>query len=317
MHTPLITLFGGSGFLGRYVVESLAEEGYNLRIAVRHPDAARHLKPAGRVGQISVMQTNIREETSVRRAIVGADIVINLVGVLHESGSQTFAALQAQGAERIAKIAADNGVSRLIHISALGVDKATKSRYARSKLNGEKAVMNAFKTATILRPGLIFGADDNFFNRFAHMASILPFVPVIGEGKTRFQPVYVKDVAQAVLACIQSRETAGKTYELGGPAIYSFDTMMEIMLKEIDSPSSLLHIPTTIARLMATLTEWLPNPPLTRDQITLLQYDNVVSDNALTFNNLGLIPSSAESILPHYLWRYRKGARFAHRHEAQ
>ncbi|MDX2112182.1 MAG: complex I NDUFA9 subunit family protein [Alphaproteobacteria bacterium] len=305
-HTPIITLIGGSGFLGRYVARRLAKAGYRLRIICRNPDAAAHLKTAGDVGQIALVAGNIARPETLKGKLDGSFAVINLVGVLFESGKQNFTALHAKGAETLALMAREAGAERFIQISSLGVDRAADSAYARTKLLGEKAVQAAFPAATILRPSVVFGAEDNFFNQFAQMASLAPALPLIGGGKTRFQPVYVDDVAAAVEASLNDETTMGETYELGGPRVYSFREILEYILRTTDRRRYLAPLPMALASMIGAASEILPRPPLTRDQVRLLKYDNIVSPGARSFAHLGITPTAVETIVPGYLARYNR-----------
>jgi NADH dehydrogenase len=308
------TVFGGSGFIGRYIVKRLAQEGWVVRVAVRDPASAYSLKPLGNVGQIVPFPVRVQDPESVASAVSGADAVFNLVGILYEpGGEQTFEKVQQQGAGTIAEQAAEAGVPRMIHVSAIGADEASDSVYARTKALGENAVLAAMPSATILRPSIVVGPEDDFFNRFAAMARISPVLPLIGGGKTRFQPVYVGDVADAAMAAVHNPDTKGQTYELGGPRIYTFKQLMELMLKEIGRRRLLLPIPFDVANLQARVAELLPKPPLTRDQLKMLKRDNVVSAEAKGFADLGIKPQAIEVILPRYLHRYRIGGRFAKR----
>jgi NADH dehydrogenase len=305
MAQRLATVFGGSGFIGRYVVTNLARQGWMVRVAVRRPDEALFLKTAGVVGQVTPIATNVRDRASVVRAIDGADAVANLVGILHEGGRQRFQAIQADGARSIAEEAARAGVRHLVHISAIGADPNSNSSYARTKAEGEAAVRQAFPKATILRPSIVFGPEDGFFNRFAKLAQISPFLPLIGGGKTRFQPVYVGDVAEAVTKAIETPAAAGRTYELAGPKLYSFADLMRLMLHEIGRKRVLMPLPFPIASLMGSVLQCLPNPQLTADQVRLLKRDNVPSAGSAGLTDLGITPTSVEAILPTYLDRYR------------
>jgi len=306
----LITVFGGSGFIGRNLVRDLADRGARVRVAVRHPNQALFLKPMGDVGQIQIVQANLRHAPSVAAAVEGADAVINLVGILFESGKQKFDEIQAKGAGRVAEAAAKAGVSRLVHISAIGADAASPSKYARAKAAGEEAVKAAFPTATILRPSIVFGPDDDFFNRFAGLATISPALPLIG-GETKFQPVYVGDVADAITAALEDEKSAGKTYELGGPRTYTFRELMELTLKEIQRKRMLITVPFGLAKFKAAFLQILPNPLLTVDQVKLLAFDNVVAPKAKKLKDLGITPTPAEAILPRYLYRFRKHGQFS------
>lgn len=305
MARGLVTVFGGSGFIGRYVVQHLARAGWQVRVAVRRPDEALFLKTAGDVGQVTPVAANIRDARSVAAAVAGADAVVNLVGILYQSGRQKFTSVQAEGAGRVAALAKAAGVKRLVQISAIGADAQSESGYAQSKAQGEQAVAGAFPGATILRPSIVFGPEDEFFNRFARLAMLSPALPLIGGGHTRFQPVYVADVAAAVEKVLDDAGTAGKTYELGGPRSYSFRDLMSLMLKEIGRCRALVPLPFALASLQATFLQLLPIPPLTVDQVRLLKRDNVVRAGALGFKELGLAPTALEAILPTYLDKYR------------
>ena len=305
MAQRLATVFGGSGFIGRYVVRNLARDGWLVRVAVRRPDEALFLKTAGVVGQVTPLAANLRDRASVAHAIVGADAVVNLVGILHESGRQRFQAVQAEGARMIAEEAARAGAARLVHVSAIGADANSGSSYARTKAEGEAAVRQAFPAATILRPSIVFGPEDDFFNRFGRMALLSPALPLIGGGRTRFQPVYVGDVADAIVTAIETPGTAGQLYELGGPKVYSFAELMRLLLDNLGRRRMLVPLPFPIASLMGSVMQCLPNPQLTADQVKLLKRDNVVSEGANGLASLGITPTSVETILPTYLDRFR------------
>jgi NADH dehydrogenase len=306
-----VTVFGGSGFIGRYVVARLADRGWTVRVAVRNPRRAMFLKPLGNVGQIVPIRTRLQSEEEVAAAVGGVDAVVNLVGILAPSGKQTFEAVQAQGAALIAKACAAEGIEAFVHVSAIGADPDSASDYARTKGLGERAVREALSTATILRPSIVFGPEDGFFNRFAAMARLSPALPLIGGGHTKFQPVYVGDVADAAVVALDSEAARGKTYELGGPHVYSFKRLMQILLKTIRRKRLLVPIPWAIAYAQGSVLQLLPDPPLTRDQVKLLESDNVVSEGALTLGDLGIDqPHSVEVIVPTYLDRYRPGGRF-------
>ncbi len=312
----LVTVFGGSGFVGAQVVRALAKRGYRVRVAVRRPGHAYRMRMLGDVGQIEVVQANVRAPESIARALSGAEACVNLVGALYESGRQKFQSLHAMGARNVAEAAAAAGVGRLVQISAIGADAESQAKYARTKAQGEAAVREAFPAATILRPSIVFGRDDHFFNRFGQMATLSPVLPLIGGGETRFQPVFVGDVAAAVVIAVADASTAGKTYELGGPAVYSFKALMRLMLREIDRKRILLPIPFPVARVIGALAEvpgaLLPIPPLlTADQVELLRSDNVVTTGALGLADLGIEPTAVEAIIPSYLFRFRKGGQYA------
>ena len=307
-----VTIFGGSGFIGRYVVERLADKGWTIRVAVRRPRQANFLKPLGDVGQIVPVRAPLQDEAAVRAACEGSEAVINLVGILFEAGAQSFGEVQALGAERVAKAAAAAGAKRMVQISAIGADESAGAEYARSKAYGEKAVREAFPSATILRPSIVFGPEDDFFNRFAAMARIAPALPLIGGGQTKFQPVYVADVADAVVAALETPAAQGRTYELGGPRVYSFKELMELLLETIGRRRFLVPLPFGAARLQASVLERLPGPPLlTRDQVTLLEADNVVADGALGLRDLGIEPTACEAIIPSYLQHFKRGGGFS------
>jgi len=311
MNHSVVTVFGGAGFVGRYVVRALAQQGAQVRVACRRPEEAMRCKPMGDVGQIVPVAANIRNAESVAAAVAGADAVVNLVGVLYKRGPQNFDSLHVDGACMVADAAKSAGVKRFIHLSAIGADPESESDYARSKALGEKAVGDAFEGATILRPSIIFGPEDDFFNRFAALARLSPALPLIGPN-TRFQPVYVADVAKAVSACLADDATAGQCYELGGPSVHTFRELMEIMLAEIGRDRFLVPAPFWAASAKAFFLEhlrvpfFLPKPLLTRDQVRLLKYDNVVNEDAQGFDALGIVPTSLNAVLPTYLCRYRR-----------
>ena len=306
MQQEIITIIGGTGFLGRHIVRQLAKAGYTLRVIARNPSApdAQALKTCGDVGQIVLTSGNLTNPQSLVGKIEDSYAVINLVGILFESGSQRFARLHAQGAEKLAQMAASAGVPRFIHMSALGVDKAHGSSYANSKMLGEKAVLAAFNNATILRPSVVFGAEDNFFNQFASMASLLPFLPVIGGGATKLQPIYAGDVARAVEVCLANPATAGRIFELGGAKVYSFRELLAYILQVTHKKRALINLPFGLAAAIGSVVQHLPSPKLTRDQVRLLKYDNVVSDDALKLRDLGITPTTVESVVPQYLARF-------------
>lgn len=307
MNRKIITIIGGTGFLGRYVVTRLAKAGYALRVVGRHPTTAEHLKTAGDIGQIVLLPGDLARPESLAPHIEGAYGVINLVGVLFESGRQNFTNLHAQGAEKLALMAKEAGVERFIHISALGIEKAAESNYARTKLLGERAVLAAFPEATILRPSIMFGAEDNFYNQFAVMANFCPVMPVIGGGHTKFQPVYVDDVAAAIETCLEQLDVRGETFELGGPRAYTFREILEFIMQTTGKQRRLLALPFDVSTFMSFMAQYLPAPfRFTRDQVRLLKHDNTVSANAKNFMHLGIAPMAVEVIVPHYLARYSK-----------
>ena len=300
------TVFGGSGFIGRYVVMRLATQGHIVRVAGRNTEAARGSMMAGRVGQVVPLYVSLSNEAAVQRATEGADIVVNLVGILSERHAGDFQRVQAEGAGRIARAAASQGVGRMVQLSAIGADADSASMYARSKAEGERAVLAAMPGATILRPSLVFGAEDKFFNRFGSMAMTLPVMPVIS-GDTRFQPVYVGDVADAVMAVLTRDDAKGRTYELGGPRVWTFREILSWILRETRRNRPLIEVPMSVARLQARIGELVPGKPFTRDQLVLLGRDNVVSEGMPGLQDLGIVPTPVELVVPEYLDRYRVG----------
>jgi uncharacterized protein YbjT (DUF2867 family) len=303
-----IAVLGGSGFIGRYIVKRLAERGEVVAVGGRRAADAKFLKLKGDVGQVGLVNIAIDSSEDVLRAfLAGKDALINCVGTLYEHGTQKFDVVHHTAPAKLARLAREAGVERLIHLSAIGADPRSSSAYARSKAAGEQAVKDAFPTATILRPSIVFGPEDDFFNRFASMAVISPFVPLIGGGETRFQPVYVGDVASAAMHALDDPTTAGRTYELGGPGVYTFRALLELMLHEIKRHRRFIDLPFGIASLQARLMSLLPKPPLTPDQVEMLKHDNVVAAGALGLKMLGIEPTAVEAILPTYLDRFRRG----------
>jgi uncharacterized protein YbjT (DUF2867 family) len=312
----LVTIFGGSGFLGAQVVRALAKRGLRVRVAVRNPGRAYRSRMLGDVGQIEIVQANIRNPASIARAMDGAQACINLVGILHETGRQKFQSVQAMGARNLAEAATAAGVQRFVQVSAIGADPDSPSRYARTKAMGEAAVRELIPGAVILRPSIMFGQGDGFFNRFARMATLAPVLPLIGGGKTRFQPVFVGDVAAAVAHAVVDAEAEGRTYELGGPGVYTFKALMQLTLREIGRRALLLPIPFGAASVIGfggdLIGAFAPfAPPLTSDQVELMRSDNVAADGAPGLAELGLQPTALEAILPSYLYRFRKGGQYA------
>jgi uncharacterized protein YbjT (DUF2867 family) len=319
----LVTVFGGSGFVGRHVVRALVKRGYRVRVAVRRPDLAGFLQPLGTVGQINAVQANLRYPDSVAAAIKGADAVVNLVGILQESGRQSFAGVHANGARAVAQACAALGISRLVQISAIGADRDSKSSYGRSKAEGEAAVLALVPGAVVLRPSIMFGPEDGFFNRFAALARMLPVLPLVGGGETKFQPAFVGDVAEAIARAVDGAVAGGRIYELGGPEVKSFRELVAYICEVTGRKPLRVSLPFPLARLQARIIELvdmltlglLPNElKLTRDQVTLLESDNVVSQAAKAegrdFAGLGIAPSSVEAVVPSYLWRFRKAGQF-------
>jgi uncharacterized protein YbjT (DUF2867 family) len=313
----LVTVFGGSGFVGRSVVRALCKRDYRIRVAVRRPQLAGHLQPLGKVGQIHAVQANLRYPASVEAAMRDSHVAINLVGILAESGAQKFEAVQGLGAGSVARAAGAVG-ARMVHVSAIGADENSLSRYARSKAAGEKAVLAAVPSATIMRASVVFGPEDQFTNRFAALARISPMLPLIGGGLTKLQPVYVGDVATAVADAVDGKTKPGATYELGGPEVLTMREIMEIILATIERRRMLVSLPFGLAKWQAQLLQFAPGPlKLTPDQVALLRTDNVVSHTAnaagLTLEGLGIAADSLEAIAPQYLWRFRKTGQFAHK----
>ncbi|HWW24490.1 MAG TPA: complex I NDUFA9 subunit family protein [Caulobacter sp.] len=308
----LVTVFGGSGFVGGQVVRALAKAGHRVRVAVRNPNLAYRMRMLGDVGQIEVVQANLRNAPSVARAVDGAEAVVNLVGVLWESGRQTFQTLHVMGAKTVAEQARAAGAKRLVQVSALGADLESSSKYQRTKAQGEAAVRAAFPGAVVIRPSIMFGAEDKFFNKFGQMAALFPALPLIGGGETKFQPVYVGDVAQVVAKAVASPAAEGLTYELGGPAVYSFKALMELILRETGRNRVLAPIPFFAAGLIGKVGDLSPiNPPLTSDQVETLKTDNVADHGLPGLAEAGVVPTAVEAVVPSYLYRYRKGGQYA------
>ncbi len=305
MNNHLVTVFGASGFLGRHTVRALAKRGYRIRAVTRRPNLAGHLPPMGNVGQIQLCKADVLEPEQVAAALKGASFAINLTGVLIPHGDNSFDALHAGAAQTIAEEAKKAGVTALVHVSAIGADLRSESAYARSKADGENRLRKAFPGATILRPSIVFGPEDSFFNRFAALARALPALPLIGGGHTKFQPVYVGNVADAIVTALESETARGRTYELGGPSTYSFRELMEFILRETDRKRALVPIPFGLASVKAMFLQFLPSPLLTPDQVKLLRTDNVVGAGALTLTDLLILPTSVEAEVPAYLWRFK------------
>jgi uncharacterized protein YbjT (DUF2867 family) len=309
----LVTVFGGSGFLGRHVVRALANRGYRLRVAVRRPELTGYLRPMGKVGQIQAVQANVRYPQSVAAAMRDADAAVNLVGILFERGQQRFDAVQAAGAETVA-LAAKSAGAPLVHVSAIGADANSTAQYARTKAEGERRVRAAQPESVIMRPAILFGPEDDFFNRFAALARIAPALPLPGGGHTRFQPLYAGDAAEAIALAVDGGTKPGTIYELGGPDVHTFRDVMEFVLATIRRRRLLIPVPFEVLRMQAAFAQFLPKPPITPDQVEMLKGDNVVSDAARregrTLEALGIIPETIEAIVPTYLWRFRKTGQF-------
>ena len=321
MADELIVVFGGSGFIGRHVIKALARQGMRVRAPMRRPHLGQDLRVLGDVGQIHLMQANVRFPDSVARALEGATGVVNLVGVLHQSGKQTFQAMHVDATATIADAAKAAGIVKVVQVSSIGADPRAKAAYARTKGAAEQALRQRVPSATILRPSIVFGAEDNFFNRFAEMAKYAPALPLIGGGKTKFQPVHVQDVADAVVAALTRADAMGRTYELGGPRVYTFRELLDFTLKTIDRKRGYAHLPFFLAKPMGALMEAgaklvpVMAPPLTGDQVEMLKRDNIVGvsgEKGLgAIADLGVAPlETIESIVPTYLWRFRPYGQF-------
>jgi uncharacterized protein YbjT (DUF2867 family) len=312
-YDTLVTVFGGSGFVGRHVVRALAKQHYRIRVAVRRPELAGFLQPLGRVGQIHAVQANLRNAGSIQAAVRDADVVVNLVGILYERGRQRFETIHTFGAEAVALAAAQHG-ARLVHMSSLGASEQSTSAYARSKAAGESAVLAAMPSATIFRPSVVFGPEDDFFNKFAAMARMLPVLPLVGGGHTKFQPVFAGDVAAAFAAAVGGETRPGSIYELGGPETFTMREIMAYVLKTIERRRLLLSLPFWLAKAEAAVLQFMPKPLLTPDQVELLRSDSIVSETAAgerrTFAGLGITPVSPQAIVPSYLWRFRPTGQF-------
>ncbi len=310
MKEQIATIFGGTGFVGRQIVRELALRGVIVKVATRIPEAAYFLKPMGSVGQIVPVRCDYSDQAAVAALVKGSDIVINCIGILYEKGKSMFQHAHVDVPVIIASASAKAGVKRLVHISALGIESNT-SKYAKTKLEGEKALLSNFPDATILRPSVIFGEDDNFFNMFAKMAGVLPALPLIGGGKTKFQPVYVGDVADAVVAALETPKSCGQIYQLGGPEILDFKAVYERLFEYTHNPRPLIGLPFALAKIQAAFMCVLPKPLLTPDQVESLKHDNVVDETAQGLRDLGVTPTGLDAVLPLYLERYREGGRFA------
>jgi NADH dehydrogenase len=313
----LVTVFGGSGFVGRHLVRALLKRGWRVRAAVRRPDLAGHLQPLGNVGWVQPVQANLRYRRSIERAVEGADVVVNLVAILSERGRQTFEAVNVFGARAVAEAARAAGIGRLVHMSAIGADPQSPSAYGRSKAAGETAVFDTVGNAVVFRPSLQFGPEDSFFNRFAGMARAMPALPAFGGGHTRLQPVFVGDVARALADAVEGKVSGGRVYELGGPDVKTLRECIELVLRETDRRRLLVPVPWWFARVTGSILQFLPGRLLTADQVRQLEVDNVVSQAALdegrTFAAFGITPESLAAIIPTYLWRYRPRGQFERR----
>jgi NADH dehydrogenase len=310
MKQKIATIFGVSGFVGRHLIRRLTKKDFRIVATTRSPYLHGYLKPLGNPGQIDLEKVNLFDESNLRTLIKNSDIVINLVGILYETRKQKFADIHTNFPDLLSRICSDLKVEKFIHISALGVDENVRSKYIQSKLMGEKKILNNFNNSVILRPSIVYGDGDNFFNLFASLAEFFPALPLIGGGQTKFQPIYVSDLCKAIVAILDKEEIIENIYELGGSQIYTFKEMMEILLKQIKKKRFLMSIPFSVAKLQAKILQLFPKPLLTTDQVEMLKYDNVVSNNYPTLKDLKINPKTIEAVLPNYIWRFRKGGQF-------
>ncbi len=311
MSIKQVTVFGGSGFIGQAIVRALAREGLLVRVAARRIELAEPVKTAGDVGQITLMRANLRMPQSVARAIEGSQAVINAAGIPFQRGRQRYHSVHVEGAKAIAEAAKAAGVQRLVHISGIGADvRSSKNHFIRSKVEAEGAIVASFESATILRPSVVFGPNDAMFNRMARIACQAPFLPLIGSGKAKVQPVFVGDIGAAVIAVLARPDTAKSVFELGGPRVYSYREIAELVLREIDRRKPIIGVPAGLMKIAGLFAEFLPVPPITADQVELMCHDNVVRPGALSLETLGIEPTAAEAILPTYLDRFRIGGRY-------
>ena len=311
MKQKIATIFGATGFIGRHLIRRLTEKDFRIIVATRSPYLHGYLKPLGDPGQIDLERVNLFDEKTLKVLLKNSNVVVNLVGILYETRKQKFENIHSKFPELLSKLCNEHGIEKFIHLSALGINEDVKSMYMRTKLQGEKNILNNFDNSIILRPSIVFGPEDNFFNQFASLSQFLPFLPLIGGGQTKFQPIYVGDVAKAIATILETEEIDNKIYELGGAEIFTFQQLMNILLKEIQKRRFLIPIPFSIAKFMARILQLFPKPLITTDQIEMLKEDNVVSNNYGTLLDLNIEPTTIESILPHYIYRFRKGGEFA------
>ena len=311
MKQKIATIFGATGFIGRHLIRRLTEKDFRIIVATRSPYLHGYLKPLGDPGQIDLERVNLFDEKTLKVLLKNSNVVVNLVGILYETRKQKFENIHSKFPELLSKLCNEHGIEKFIHLSALGINEDVKSMYMRTKLQGEKNILNNFDNSIILRPSIVFGPEDNFFNQFASLSQFLPFLPLIGGGQTKFQPIYVGDVAKAIATILETEEIDNKIYELGGAEIFTFQQLMNILLKEIQKRRFLIPIPFSIAKFMARILQLFPKPLITTDQIEMLKEDNVVSNNYGTLLDLNIEPATIESILPHYIYRFRKGGEFA------
>ena len=306
----IIAIFGGGGFLAKHLMRQLTKLDYRVKVATRNPYLKGYLKPLGNPGQIELFKTNIFDQEDVKRVLKNCDLAINLVGILHETRKQKFSQIHSQFPYLLSNLCNEIGVRNLVHISALGVKERHKSQYMQTKLQGEKNIQNTFKASVILRPSVVFGPEDKFFNTFASLAQFSPILPLIGGGKTKLTPIYVGDVARTIVKVLELNNSEPKIYELGGPENYTFKELMEILLIEIKKKRFLMHIPFGVAKFQSYFLQMLPNPILTPDQVELLKHNNIVSGDYPTLKNLGITGTAIQSVLPKYIYRFRTGGQF-------
>ena len=311
MKQKIATIFGASGFIGRHLIRSLTEKDFRIIAATRSPYLYGYLKPLGNPGQIDLEKVNLFEEENLRTLIKNSDVVINLVGILYENKKQKFEDIHVKFPALLTKLCNEQNIKKLVHISALGINETANSQYMQSKLKGEKNILNNFNRSVILRPSIIFGPEDKFFNQFATLAEFFPALPLIGGGLTYFQPIYVGDVVKSIVTILEKEEINKNIYELGGPQTFTFKELMEILLKQIKKKRFLVPIPFSFAKFQAKILQLLPKPLLTTDQVEMLKYDNIVTNKYPTLKDLKISPKTLESILPDYIWRFRKGGQFA------
>ena len=311
MKQKIATIFGASGFIGRHLIRSLTEKDFRIIAATRSPYLYGYLKPLGNPGQIDLEKVNLFEEENLRTLIKNSDVVINLVGILYENKKQKFEDIHVKFHALLTKLCNEQNIKKLVHISALGINETANSQYMQSKLKGEKNILNNFNRSVILRPSIIFGPEDKFFNQFAALAEFFPALPLIGGGLTYFQPIYVGDVAKSIVTILEKEEIKENIYELGGPQTFTFKELMKILLKQIKKKRFLVPIPFLFAKFQAEILQLLPKPLLTTDQVEMLKYDNIVTNKYPTLKNLEINPKTIESVLPDYIWRFRKGGQFA------
>ena len=311
MQQKIATIFGASGFIGRHLIRSLTEKDFRIIAATRSPYLYGYLKPLGNPGQIDLEKVNLFEEENLRTLIKNSDVVINLVGILYENKKQKFEDIHVKFPALLTKLCNEQNIKKLVHISALGINETANSQYMQSKLKGEKNILNNFNRSVILRPSIIFGPEDKFFNQFATLAEFFPALPLIGGGLTYFQPIYVGDVVKSIVVVLEKEEINNSIYELGGPLTFTFKELMKILLKQIKKKRFLVPIPYSFAKFQAKILQLLPKPLLTTDQVEMLKYDNVVTNNYPTLKDLKINPKTINSVLPDYIWRFRKGGQFA------